>query len=116
MGAGASSMECPDMVTKEQCQAIAGAEYDDALFNLNAQDGKIPKQLLLKLMSSRTDCFLSHDWGNNNGVDNHAKVGVINRALQDRALMTWFDAEQVCAQYNFLLAQHRTACSRHDSK
>ena len=37
----------------------------------------------------KTDCFLSHNWGDNNL--NHKKIATINSALQKRGLVTWFD-------------------------
>jgi hypothetical protein len=40
--------------------------------------------------------FLSHDYGKDeHGRDNHQTVSIINAALKDRGLVTWFDEEQL---------------------
>jgi len=42
--------------------------------------------------STKFDVFLSHNWGSDEeGRDNHARVGMINKALKERGLRTWFD-------------------------
>lgn len=43
--------------------------------------------------TSFTDVFLSHNWGDDkDGRDNHMRVGLVNNALNQRHISTWFDA------------------------
>ena len=50
--------------------------------------------------------FLSHDWGTNLGVDNHARVAMINQALKQKGLLTWFDQEKVLLYMVFLVGSY----------
>ena len=40
-----------------------------------------------------TDAFLTHDWGQELGQDNHLRVSIVNDALKARHFLTWFDTE-----------------------
>ena len=43
-----------------------------------------------------TDVFLSHNWGNDeSGRDNHQRVSLINRDLNNLGYQTWFDEEKM---------------------
>lgn len=44
---------------------------------------------LIRIMSLKTDVFLTHDWGVDQG--NHRRVAEINKALKAKGLTTWFD-------------------------
>ena len=47
-------------------------------------------------MAPDTDIFLSHNWGEDeSGRDNHERVFLINKELQNMGYQTWFDAEQM---------------------
>lgn len=47
-------------------------------------------------MASRTDVFLSHNWGKDvSGRDNHERVSIINEELKRLGYQTWFDAERM---------------------
>ena len=47
-------------------------------------------------MAPDTDIFLSHNWGEDeSGRDNHERVSLINKELQNMGYQTWFDAEQM---------------------
>ena len=47
-------------------------------------------------MASRTDLFLSHNWGKDeSGRDNHQRVSLINKELKERGYLTWFDEEKM---------------------
>jgi len=39
--------------------------------------------------------FLTHDWGNELGIDNHARVSKINNYLKSRSLKTWFNSDRM---------------------
>jgi hypothetical protein len=47
----------------------------------------------IKSNSSPTQVFLSHDWGEDR--QNHLKVAMINDALKNKGLSTWFDEERM---------------------
>ena len=42
------------------------------------------------------DAFLTHDWGDDeNGRDNHERVGKINELLKEKGVVTWFDNDRL---------------------
>jgi len=94
MGSGASVDvgSLPPKLDVHQCREIAGESFDLGLFEDLESDGTVTKQVFADAISRRKDCFLSHDWATDN---NHARVGIINQALQKRGLTTWFDEEQM---------------------
>jgi len=51
----------------------------------------------------QTDCFLSHNWGEKN--KNHQKVSIINTALKNRGLKTWFDENKIEGNIRFKMAE-----------
>ena len=53
--------------------------------------------------SVKTDCFLSHNWGEQN--KNHAFVKRVNLELQNRGLKTWFDETQMDGNIRFRMAE-----------
>jgi hypothetical protein len=53
--------------------------------------------------SIKTDCFLSHNWGDQN--KNHAFVKKVNMELQKRGLKTWFDENQMDGNIRFRMAE-----------
>ena len=53
--------------------------------------------------SIKTDCFLSHNWGDQN--KNHAFVKKVNLELQNRGLKTWFDENQMDGNIRFRMAE-----------
>ena len=97
MGSGASVDlgSLPDTINEHQCREITGSNFDEGLFHAMESSGTITKQKFADAVARRTDCFLTHDWGRELGMDNHARVGIMNRALQKRGLTTWFDEEQM---------------------
>lgn len=95
MGGGASIQDLPDTLSEEQCKAIAGQGFDEGLFQALSSDGCISKTKFLQALKKRTDVFLTHDWGKELGMDNHARVAIINKGLKERGLVTWFDEEQM---------------------
>lgn len=95
MGGGISVSDLPDFLDASDCQSLMGDQYDGYLFESVSSGGTVSRQAFLDAMNERTDCFLTHDWGKELGVDNHARVSVINTALKARGLRTWFDEEQV---------------------
>ena len=52
---------------------------------------------------SKTDCFLSHNWGENN--KNHILVNKVNLELQKRGVKTWFDENQIDGNIRFRMAE-----------
>jgi len=82
-------------MTEMECRSLGGQLFDETLFKSAASNGHISKQKLAQIMTIRTDCFLTHDWGRDLGQDNHARVALLNAALQKRGLRTWFDAEKM---------------------
>lgn len=97
MGAAASVIEekMPDEFSEAMCKELTGKCFDERLFHCNATNAVISKSRLAQIVADRTDCFLTHDWGKELGQDNHARVALINAALQKRGMKTWFDAEQM---------------------
>lgn len=86
----------PAMLTLEMCCELAGAMFDEDLFHsVCFGEDRISKHVFLSALDDRTDVFLSHDWGADNNVDNHARVAMVNHALKQRGLLTWFDQEKV---------------------
>jgi len=53
--------------------------------------------------SVKTDCFLSHNWGEQN--KNHAFVKKVNLELQKRGWKTWFDENQMDGNIRFRMAE-----------
>jgi hypothetical protein len=53
--------------------------------------------------SIKTDCFLSHNWGDQN--KNHNFVKKVNLELQKRGLKTWFDENQMDGNIRFRMAE-----------
>lgn len=53
--------------------------------------------------SVKTDCFLSHNWGDQN--KNHNFVKKVNMELQKRGLKTWFDETQMDGNIRFRMAE-----------
>ncbi|EQC40267.1 hypothetical protein SDRG_02171 [Saprolegnia diclina VS20] len=94
MGA-AASVDSGDSYTKEQCQAMCGDLFDDAMWTMHASKASqtISGAKLHEVVSSVTDVFLTHDWG----VDgaNHRHVSVVNQLLIERGITTWFDEEKM---------------------
>ena len=95
MGGGVSAVDVPDRLTVQDCKLIMGPHFDAILFENIATGGVVTKDMLLDAIARRTDCFLTHDWGKELGMDNHARVAMVNDALKKRGLKTWFDQEQV---------------------
>eukprot|EP01031_Cornospumella_fuschlensis_P030550 gene30550-36921_t len=93
MGAGASTMS----MDKEAFQKAAPDHYTLSLFNsIKDKDGVIPPARLMQFTAAATDCFLTHDWGKDEqGRDNHARVGKLNALLKARGFRTWFDEEMM---------------------
>ena len=56
-----------------------------------------------KYLSKKTDCFLSHNWGENN--TNHNKILIINKELQKRGLVTWFDENEMEGNIRYKMAE-----------
>lgn len=50
-----------------------------------------------------SDCFLSHNWGENK--INHKSIGVINSELKKRGLSTWFDENKINGNIRFKMAE-----------
>lgn len=86
----------PAILTQAMCREIAGPLFDEDLFHtLCYGEDRVSKFTFLSALDDRTDVFLTHDWGTVNGVDNHARVAMVNKALQRKGLLTWFDQEKV---------------------
>jgi hypothetical protein len=51
----------------------------------------------------KSDCFLSHNWGESKS--NHKKVALINKALQKRGLITWFDENEIEGNIRYKMAE-----------
>jgi hypothetical protein len=54
-------------------------------------------------VSVKTDCFLSHNWGDQN--KNHHFVKKVNLELQKRGWKTWFDENQMDGNIRFRMAE-----------
>jgi hypothetical protein len=58
----------------------------------------------------QTDCFISHNWGQDN--KNHKAVSVINEAIRKRGFTTWFDENEIDGNIRFKMAEgiDNTSC------
>ena len=83
-------------LSKERIASSPSASPLLNFFNFNdyADDhGTISLEDIVNIFSSKTDVFLTHDWGV--GQFNHKRVSKINAALKQRGITTWFDDEQM---------------------
>ena len=83
-------------LSKEQIAHSPTASQILNFFNFNdyADDhGTISLEQIVEIFSTKTDVFLTHDWGV--GQFNHKRVSKINAALKQRGITTWFDDEQM---------------------
>ena len=61
----------------------------------NATTDNIPLDIVKELIT-KNDLFLTHDWGVDElERDNHKRVDRLNKKLQDKGVVTWFDSEQM---------------------
>ena len=96
MGAGASVKgDLAEILSESDCKELTGELFENDVFVQYSNNNSLPKQKLAEIVNSRYDCFLTHDWGKELGLDNHARVAHVNRALQALNLKTWFDQEQM---------------------
>jgi len=92
---GKSRLPDTPYLTEDVCRSVLGDLFSKTAFDRHkGEDGTISRANVLLLLS-QTDVFLTHDWGRELGQDNHARVSQVNRALQDKGLVTWFDDEQM---------------------
>ena len=97
MGASVSLDVMPERVTKAMVNELFPQGYDERQFDDRASkhdDGCISKAQFADLIS-RTDVFITHDWGMELDLDNHARVARINEGLKSLGLLTWFDSEKM---------------------
>lgn len=102
MGTAASvDGEYNDGMNEEQMREYMEQAGDEAYFDeddfgkLANDEGKITKETLMQL-TSKTDCFLTHDWGEDEqGRNNHERVTRVNAALKQNGLVPWFDSERM---------------------
>ena len=97
MGAAGSSL--PEVMSHDTCRNLCGDAFNEDVYQSivdasGRSDGQITKSAFEEFLR-KTDVFLTHDWGKENGVDNHARVSKINAGLKKKGLTTWFDEEQM---------------------
>jgi hypothetical protein len=63
----------------------------------------IPYNRKLQVKPKITDCFLSHNWGENN--KNHIFVKNVHLELQKKGLKTWFDENEIDGNIRFRMAE-----------
>ena len=63
----------------------------------------ITRQNTTSSCSPQSDCFLSHNWGENH--INHQRVHQINIELQKRGLKTWFDENKIDGNIRYKMAE-----------
>ena len=81
-------------ITKDQFISMNGDDQEELeKFHSCAIDGVSSRQTLIECFGS--DTFLTHDWGQELGLDNHARVSKVNLELQNRKLKTWFDSDKL---------------------
>lgn len=95
MGA-AASISVPEKIDVETFKTLCGDRFNMAIFDeYKEDDGYILKERLPEL-EQLTDCFLSHDWGEDEqGRKTHDRVARVNESLKSRGIITWFDAEKM---------------------
>jgi len=96
MGGGISyhapELLIPEEISKEEFRKLIGEEFfSEAVFLSLQKDNNITRSAFLSYLNNITDCFLTHDWGENG--TNHRRVSVINQALKKKGMRTWFDEE-----------------------
>ena len=87
----------PERITKAMVNELFPSGYDERQFDDRAakhEDGCISKAQFADLLS-RTDVFITHDWGKELDMDNHARVARVNEGLKALGLLTWFDSEKM---------------------
>jgi hypothetical protein len=97
MGASVSIDVMPERITKAMVNELFPLGYDERQFDDRAakhEDGCISKAQFADLLS-RTDVFITHDWGKELDMDNHARVARVNDGLKNLGLLTWFDSEKM---------------------
>jgi hypothetical protein len=97
MGASVSIDVMPERITKAMVNELFPSGYDERQFDDRAakhEDGCISKAQFADLLS-RTDVFITHDWGKELDMDNHARVARVNDGLKNLGLLTWFDSEKM---------------------
>ena len=94
MGSGISQV-LNHRVSFDTCQEYFGSAIINRKSFPSSEDDCITVDDLNKFLQSKTDVFLTHDWGVVDGIDNHKRVTEINKLLQDRGITTWFDEEQM---------------------
>lgn len=93
-------------LTRAECQKQFGTLYDEASYNAYQEsDGCITVASLGRIVESKFDVFLAHNWGNELGVTNHERVQRINRVLVAEGLRTWFDEKKLEGDVNSQIMQ-----------
>ena len=88
MGSAASTIEATYSTHNLQKHEIDPALL--GLFDFDSQcdsSGFISVAKLLNMLKSKTDLFLTHDWGIDKS--NHEFVSKVNAALKDKGFTTW---------------------------
>ena len=98
MGASASISSTVKDIRLSKSQLLESKSASPLLKFFNFDDycdehGNISISDLQNIFSSKTDVFLTHDWGM--GQFNHKRVAKVNAALKQRGITTWFDDEQM---------------------
>lgn len=93
MGAAGSVPES-SMVSVDDVKKQAPELSEIVNFNLlGDRFGNVTVSGLRKAIEKRRDVFLTHDWGPDSA--NHRRVSLVNKALLNKGLSTWFDEEQM---------------------
>jgi hypothetical protein len=97
MGASASAIHYDKIfLNEDECKTGLKELFDKNIFEAYCDnDHMISIASIQQSFTDRTDVFLTHDWGMELGMDNHARVSKVNEALKRRGLKTWFDSEKM---------------------
>ena len=105
MGAAASTL--PPQLDKATARQVAGDRFDEAKFDaLAGPSGVVSLTAFLEAGRTHTyDCFLTHDWGQDElGRDNHKRVSAVCAALKQAGYNPWFDEERMRGDINKAMA------------
>eukprot|EP01031_Cornospumella_fuschlensis_P025679 gene25679-31012_t len=96
MGAAGSDMITSDMDMEQFKVAMGEENYNEEDFAALANDDGVITKETIKTMTAHTDCFLTHDWGDDElGRNNHTRVSEVNDTLKEHGLVPWFDSDRM---------------------
>ena len=98
MGASVSGLTREPFSQEEIYELFTDSGLDPTfVFKKIQKEGVVSFDSLVKFVDSMTDCFMTHDWGQDEvGRSNHERVKRFNALLKERhGISTWFDEDEM---------------------